>query len=718
MINWHPYPFFRVIVPFAAGILLAIAIGLPPGTTPGIWILVTFAAMLPVVFTIYTPSYRHRYLPGLFYYLFFLVAGFTLVLVRTPALEPLNISNYKGSADQYILRIAEPVRATARSYRTTAALMYAVDSGVLQPVSGKVLVYFAADSAAAGLNYGDVLIVSGLLTKVPPPGNPHQFDYRRFLANSGIYHQMFLKSSGWRKTERTSANPLFTLAYAARHRLLDILRSKGFGGDEYAVISAILLGYDAEMDRELRQRYAGAGALHILCVSGLHVGIIFFIFNFLFSPLDRSKRTRWLKVLLLLLAIWSYAFITGLSPSVLRAAVMFSLFSWRESRRARSNPYNILAASAFILLVYNPYIIMLIGFQLSYAAVLAIVALFDPIYRLLAFRNFLADQVWKLMVVSLTAQIGTFPLAIYYFHQFPVYFFITNLVVIPLAWLIINTGVLLLLVSWISVSLSAIFGMLLSVMLMVMNGAVEFIQSLPGAVLHGLVLHLPQVVLIYLLIIVTTRFAIDKNFRMLMSGLGLVAVLLASFVVGNAAKLHQQKVIIYQINGHSALEVVQGRRAILIADSALLADDQAMEFSLAMNHTYSGIRHLDIFTHDTLPRADLGEAIHFYKPNFLSVGVLRFAFIDPSYIPLHSSVPLRVDYVVVQQNPKIDLPDLATQYDFEAIIFDASNSWYRLRDWTAWCDSTETPYHNIREDGYFERPLASQSKLAEVLSLW
>ncbi|NCA85897.1 MAG: ComEC family competence protein [Clostridia bacterium] len=718
MINWNPYPFFRVVVPFAAGILIAISIGLPRATTPDIWVLILLASALPAISTIFVHSYRHRYLTGLFIYFFFLVAGFTLVLVRTPALEPLNITNYSGASNKYVVRVAEPIRATAKSYRTTVALMAAIDSGGLQPVSGKVLVYFATDSAAASLNYGDVLVVTGILSEVLPPGNPHQFDYRRFLSYSGIYHQVFLKSSDWVKTDRTEANPLFTWAYAARHKLLEVLKSKGFGGDEYAVISAILLGYDDEMDRELRQRYAGAGALHILCVSGLHVGIIFFIFNFLFSGLDRSKRTRWLKVLLLLLAIWAYAFITGLSPSVMRAAVMFSLFSWRESRRAKSNPYNILAASAFILLVYDPYIIMLIGFQLSYAAVLAIVALFNPIYRLLAFRNFLADQVWKLLVVSLAAQIGTFPLAIYYFHQFPVYFFITNLVVIPLAWLIINTGVLLLLVSWISASLSAIIGMLLSVFLLVMNGSVDFIQSLPGAVLQGLVLSLPQVVLFYLLIIVTTRFAVDKNFRMLAAGLGLVAMLLVSFVVGHAEKLSQQKLIIYQVNGHSAMEVMRGRHALLIADSALLADANVMEFSLAMNHTYSGIRQIDMLTPDSLAGANLGKAIRFYKPNLFSVGDLRFAFINPSNLPQRSSVPLRVDYVVVQQNPKIDLADLATQYDFESIIFDASNSYYRLRNWAAWCDSTQTPYHNIREDGYFERPLSGQSKLGELLGFW
>jgi competence protein ComEC len=707
VINWNPYPFFRVIVPFAAGILMAISMGLPRGTTPDIWVLILVASALPAISTIFIHSYRHRYLTGLFIYFFFLVAGFTLVLVRTQALEPLNITNYTGASNKYVVRVAEPIRATAKSYRTTVALMAAVDSGSLRPVTGKVLVYFAPDSAAAALNYGDVLVVTGILSEVPPPGNPYQFDYRRFLSYSGIYHQMFLKSSDWIKTDRTEANLFFTWAYAARHKMLDVLKSKGFGGDEYAVISAILLGYDDEMDRDLRQRYAGAGALHILCVSGLHVGIIFFIFNFLFSPLDRSKRTRWLKVLLLLLAIWSYAFLTGLSPSVMRAAVMFSLFSWRESRRAKSNPYNILAASAFILLIYNPYLIMLIGFQLSYAAVLAIVALFDPIYRLFAFRNFLADQVWKLLVVSLAAQIGTFPLAIYYFHQFPVYFFITNLVVIPLAWLIINTGILLLLVSWISASLSAIIGMLLSAFLLVMNGSVDFIQGLPGAVLQGLVLSLPQVVLFYLLIIVTTRFAVDKNFRMLTAGLGVVAMLLVSFVVGHAEKLSQQKFIIYQVNGHSAMEVMQGRRALLIADSALLADANAMEFSLAMNHTYSGIRQTDTLTPDSLAGADLGKAIRFYKPNLFSVGDLRFAFINPSNLPQRSSVPLRVDYVVVQQNPKIDLADLATQYDFEAIIFDASNSYYRLRNWTAWCDSTHTSYHNIREDGYFARPLTT-----------
>ncbi|MFP4471929.1 MAG: ComEC/Rec2 family competence protein [Bacteroidales bacterium] len=699
---WNHYPFFRLIVPLALGIIAAIEFGMPEDI-PLLYPVIFSAGLLVFVFAAhFLKSYALRWLPGLVIYVFTFAAGYTLTLVRTSQHHQYHFKNHLSGDAVFLIRILEPLQEKPNSRRTVAEVMAIRDSTGRSATTGKTLVYLEKTPAAYELKYGDVLLTDIVPAPVAHGGNPHQFDYRRFLANDGIYHQMYIGHEQWAKVDSNRVNPLFELAYSARERMLGVLRENGFAGDELAVVSAVLLGYDEYMEPELRDHYAGAGAMHVLCVSGLHVGIVFFILNFFLKGLDRRRSTRILKMLLLLAGIWMYAMITGLSPSVMRAAVMFSLFAWREVRREKSNPYNILAASAFILLIANPYLITKIGFQLSYAAVLAIIALYRPVYRLATFKNAGADYLWKLTSVSLCAQIGTFPLAIYYFNQFPTYFFLTNLFAIPLVWLVVNTGIIMLLVSFVWNLLAVKLGFILYLFAYLLNYFVELINAIPGARIAGLTLGFWQMVVVYALIIFTVRFLIKKRGGYLVAAASLSLLLTGTFLLNRYQRLQQEEIVIYQVNRHSAIDLIHGRSAVMLADSSLFADERTIGFNLEGHRIHAGISR--IFPANFQPYAmealqTNGLPFRYHSQNFMSFGNRKIALVDKDFPEYDPRQPLKVDVVLLRNNPRIQPGQIDKWFDFDYLVADASNH-YRLRNEFAEYFS-DSLFHDVKEEGAF-----------------
>jgi competence protein ComEC len=705
MQSWNPYPFIRLLIPFLIGIVSAIQINESFGLdrTNLLLMIVLFALVAGSVYFI--KSFRFRYLPGAVVSLFMLVAGYNITLIRSAQLDPTSIINNPKTDGFVLVRVLEPVSEKARSVKVIAGIEKFADSIETARLNGKALIYLEKDSASLSLNYGDYLFLNNKLVPTQPPDNPHQFDYKRFLANSGIYHQAYLRAGEWKRLDKQRKNPLFGFAFSARKKMLQLLEINGLRGDEFAVVSAILLGYNENMDQELRQKYAGAGALHVLCVSGLHVGIIFFILSFLLKPLDKRKSFRYVKMALLLVSIWCFAFITGLSPSVMRASLMFSLFSWRESRKDKSNPYNIIAASALILLAIDPYIITKIGFQLSYSAVIAIIALFDPIYKLFAFRNFLADYFWKLAVVSIAAQLGTFPLAVHYFNQFPVYFLLTNIVVIPLVWLILNIGVAVFFTSVLSPIISTKISLALHYLLVALNGSVEFIHSLPGSTADGLVLSIVQVALFYVLIIFISRALIFRNGQTIIYSMVLLLLIGCTFVFGKIEIENQKIIVVYKLDGQTAIDVINGRNALMLADSTVLNDARLQDFNISGNRIQSGIKNIyrvnlnkseSFENNNKLPVLMLGET------DFIAGTRKRLAIIKPGFVIRDTDQTLKVNYLLLRNNPDLDIAGLSSQFDFDVLIFDASNNFRNINHWSKQCDTMGINYHNIKNDGYFK----------------
>src|SRR5690606_28077758 len=277
--------------------------------------------------------------------------------------------------------------------------------------SGKLLFSLSVDSTLGKLQVDDEFWVHAKPDGIRPPLNPHQFNYREYLEKQGIYHQ--IRSDFASITIEKNASPtLLGRASSFREHIISKLRRENFGSEELAVIQALLLGQRDDISEHTYNNYKNAGAIHILAVSGLHVGILLFLLEFLFSPLERLPKGKTLKLILIVLLLWSYAFIAGLSPSIVRAVTMFSFVAYSLYLNRPTNSFNIIALSMLFILMVKPLFLFQVGFQMSYAAVFAIVWSYPKLQRFWFPENIIIRKTWQLLSVSLAAQLGVLPISL------------------------------------------------------------------------------------------------------------------------------------------------------------------------------------------------------------------------------------------------------------------------------------------------------------------
>ncbi|HFB62227.1 MAG TPA: ComEC family competence protein, partial [Bacteroidetes bacterium] len=374
---WQGRPFLRILPFFAAGILVA-----HQGFNRDKLLLPAVVFLWALLMAAYAGtrirSFKFGWIPGVLLFTSVFFTGFVLTIQQIQkSNRPLpegKVRFWQGKL------LTEPVqRKHAVKFILKVTGTFSPDSTF--PAARKVLAYLQADSLPGGLHPGSRMVFSGKMQPVAPPGNPQEFDYRQFLLDRGIKYRTYINRKAWQKLPSVTGFSLPVLFEKWRNRLLHILRSQGLTPNEYSIAAAILLGYDQLIDPGIHQDFTAAGAVHILCVSGMHVGIVYLILSFLFRFLLRFKQGNQIRNLLLLLGIWAYALLTGLSPSVSRAATMLSLFIAAEMLDRTYDRFNILAASAFLLLAVNPLMLFDVGFQLSYAAVSGILLFYFPLYR-------------------------------------------------------------------------------------------------------------------------------------------------------------------------------------------------------------------------------------------------------------------------------------------------------------------------------------------------
>ena len=299
---------------------------------------------------------------------------------------------------------------------------------------GKLVLYLRDTLRENAL--GQAILFHSKLSAIVPAQNPYQFDYKRYMEHQGIYWQGY--PTCYEIKDAPSFSP-FIKAKQLQGYLAATLSHYPFSKETMGVLKALVLGVRSDITPELYQQYINAGAVHILAISGLHIGIITYLLT-LFISLVVPAHRKGVKIALLLVSLLTYAAITGFSASVLRAVVMFGGYSiayLAESRRAR---YDSLLLSAFILLLCKPTFLFEVGFQLSYMAVLSI-ALFLPLGDKYRFENRFLNFFWDIIKVSIAAQIGVLPLSLYYFHQFAGLFLVTNVLILPLLGIILSVGI-------------------------------------------------------------------------------------------------------------------------------------------------------------------------------------------------------------------------------------------------------------------------------------
>ncbi len=695
MTDWSKYPFVRMLIPFALGIWISVFV-VDIRLSPTFLITAALSLFAMATLTAFLlKRQRHTWFFGAVMACYLFIAGYSLVRVHESEIHKNYYRSFQADASYYVARVYDYPTEHPNSIRTVLELEYQFcDSLPSRPVSGKVMAYFPKSDSAFALHYGDLIAIPAPIREVTPPLNPEEFDYRAYLERKGITGQVYLKDEDWIDLQANDANPIYAFSYRFREILLASLQRSGLNDDEFGVAAAILLGYDDNLADEVRKDYVAAGSMHILCVSGMHVGIIYLLASFLLGFLNRKKWQKTLKQVLLLTLIWFYALIAGLSPSILRASLMISFVIIGEAIRRKGFVVNSIAASAFILLCINPNNLFEIGFLLSYAAVMGIVVLQRPIYNLLYVKNKLLDKAWQITAVALSAQIATVPFTLFYFQQFTTYFWLSNLFMTPISFIVVISGMILLLVSWIPY-LNTLVGYLVWGSVYVMNWVVAKIESIPYSIIKGLYINdFEFAVLLVALLLLMLTFVLRKR-RLFIAMLASLLLVMTSVTIRMYNSDHQQGMTIFSLRNHTAIDYIRGGEHVLLVDSALMADESTVDYSL--KGAWSK-RHLSHHPQVIGLEEDYANEYLWKKSNLVSFdGKLLAIWDDAVQCKDGLNYRLPVDYLLVRGKQKPDVRSIVNGYEMKLLVIDGSVPRYLAEKWIAQAQDLDIPYYNIGE---------------------
>jgi competence protein ComEC len=432
------FPFLRYAFFFISGILLYSWINH--------WPFFYFYSVLLVIyflyaFIIFINSYKERFgfrvLIPFLAYLQLLLAGITSCYLKDIQHDQNNLINAPYQVDSYLAVVLDYDQSKPNSFANRVSLKKVFDGKTWKEAKGEVLLYH---KLMLSLSPGDLVWIWGSPQKIDPPSNPHEFDFGNFMLNQQISHQHFV-SAQITMVGKIKEFPIENFFMQIRSGIMGEIDRKFTEPKSNQIAKALLLGQKKILDKDISEAYSTAGAMHVLAVSGLHVGIIYGFFFLFFKPYRLSKPYRILYLTLIILLIWAYAMLTGMSASVMRAATMFTLMAMAQMNSRNPSIFNAIALSSLILLVFDPFLLYAVGFQLSYVALLGIVLVQPLLVGLWLPKTRVMEYTWQITTVGIAAQLATFPISGYYFHSFPVYFLLSNLIAIPGAFLIMSFGV-------------------------------------------------------------------------------------------------------------------------------------------------------------------------------------------------------------------------------------------------------------------------------------
>lgn len=575
---WSIAPLVRIVLPLILGVTLASIVSFDQASVALIS-LVCLISLFLIHFRPWSLKFQLRVRVGIVVQVIALLTGFLLGNVHNSRIYN-DLDSIPDETNWLLLEVASAPTLKPNSLRFEAQSTAVLVDDELREIKGGIMVT-ARPGQINVPEIGDYVWIKTIPRSITPPSNPGEFDYRAYMSDKGITHQIFLHdeadfllgSSSFQKGN------IFT---RARDFLQSELDQLPLESDQISVVSALILGQKKTLDPELRQSFATAGAMHVLAVSGLHVGLIYLIFNKLFSLVVRVKQGAWIRALIVIILLWMYAGITGFSPSVLRATTMFTAIAFAQASSRRSNIYNTLSFSAIALIVFNPNIIYEVGFQLSYLAVVGIVFLQPKIYAWINSRNWLVDKIWQISSVSIAAQLATFPLSLYYFHMFPSYFLLSNLVVIPLAGILLSLGLAYFATFWFE-WIQNLIGIVFSWSVELMSGSVSWIGNLAGAKLVVGDFGMIMMLLLYGLLFSTIGLCVYQRriWAKIVLALGIGILLFEG--IRNDQALEQREVVVYNVKGKPVIGVKRGTECWLLSDDIVSEKDLKFKIEPDLN---------------------------------------------------------------------------------------------------------------------------------------
>ena len=686
---WKQIPFLRLLIPLVAGILLQWYFHFP---VPSLVSLILISLLLLAASSRFNLLFRYRYrlVEGALVAILICTLAMFLVHRHQQPYRSNWYGNVLGQGSRLLLVVDEvPVRKT-NSYKAVAKVKAVVKDSSVILSSGKILLYFPLSDSLIIPGYGQCIITNSPVQPIQNSGNPGAFDYQRYAAFQGIFHQIFMKQGSWVPVEWEPYMDLQHYVLQMKEFTLQALR-KFISKDKkiLGIAEALLIGYKDDLDKELVQAYSNTGVVHIIAISGLHLGLIYIALLWLFEKIRFLRKMPLLNAVLIISCLWLFSLLTGASASVLRSAVMFTCIVAGKAFNKQASVFNSLAASAFILLCYNPWFLWDVGFQLSYLAVLGILLVQQPLYRLLFIPNKWLQYIWQMLSVTIAAQLMAFPICLFYFHQFPNLFFISNLLAVPLSTIILFAEILLLILCPLPF-LANYAGVICSYLLSWMNAMIVWMNALPFSVTDFIYADVFTTIILYFFIFLLLAGWLLQKKQYFYSAVFMAWLFTAIHVYYELRVIHRKEMIVYQVPKFRAIDFVSGQRYFFIGDDTLRQQQQLPNFHLKPARIYrKASREWAPFN----GWQQQGMYINFYGKKI----VLINHAVQYKYQPDH----FFADVMILSNNAAVDIGHLNNIFHPAIIVMDASNSLWKIAEWKKACDALHLPCFSVPDQGAF-----------------
>ncbi|MCD0490193.1 ComEC family competence protein [Pedobacter sp. MC2016-14] len=509
--------------------------------------------------------------PVLLYYVLIFLIGMLSGMLRN---QSQHAGHFSKQPFRYLkLLVDDEPQQKGNIVRITALVIGAITvKDKYEVIRGRIMLAYPNTNGKLHLQYGDELFIPAVYKAIAPVYNPGEFDFQAWMAKQNIYHQAFLNPGQLKVLSHNNGNRLIAYALNLRQKQLKAYRNIIKDDNAFAVAATLILGSREDLNPEIITAYSKTGTIHALSVSGMHVGMIYLVLNWLLAFMDRNRQAKTLKIFLIISLIWFYSLVTGFSPAVLRSAIMLTVFILAKAFKRNTNSYNILAFAAFGLLMYNPFLLWDLGFQLSFLSVFGLIYLQHKIKSLFYTKYNIINWIWEAVCLSLSAQIVTFPLSIYYFHQFPLYVLPANLFILVPSTLMMYLGLgILVFRAWF---LAPMFEWLICFT----NQGLTYLSQLPNSSLNAIWISKTELCLIYGILILVFLCLQTRNKKMLFAGILLAILLQSSFTLNKISARHQHQLLFFSLKNNYGAAFIFSDTAVVLTD--LQKNSKAFQFSI------------------------------------------------------------------------------------------------------------------------------------------
>lgn len=618
-------------------------------------------------------SYHKKIATSTIYSLLLLATVFLIGVLNATIHSDKNPKHYSEKnqlGDSIFLKISKQLKHSDYYYKYEANV-YRINN---KKSNGNIILNLVRDSISEkNLPKTDFeYSTNTLLKEINAPLNPHQFDYKKYLATQQIYHQLTTKSN---ELKRIPSFHKTIRGYADIFReTINKKLSKYTYKEEIAVVNALLLGQRQGISKDVYQEYAAAGAIHLLAISGLHIGIVYLLLSFLLKPLNRIKHGKTIEVIIIITLLWIFAIIAGLSPSIVRSVTMFTFIAYAEKLNRAKNINHALIGSMFILLLFKPSFIFDVGFQLSYVAVFGIVWIQPTLVALWSPRNKLALYLWKLLTVSVAAQLSVLPLTLYYFHQFPGLFFISNLVIVPFIGMLLGFGFVIIILALLNI-LPNFIAEIYFMIIKIMNLFIGWIANQEDFIFRKIYFTGANLITTSILIIALMILLKNYSKRNLVIGIGSFLMFSSTILYQNHQSQLQSKFTLFH-RTRISLSSIQKGRLLQVNDTSVATKNIIKAYSIGENIK-------------TISYLKSPQTFQFKKKNF--------TIIDSTNVCQKN----KTDLLILTYSPKINLERVLFQLKPSKVIADGSNYKSFIKMWRASCIKQKIPFHYTGEKGAF-----------------